>query len=109
MGKLSRCLSTSAAAVSSSSTESATTLAPASASASLARENDASCALQYGHQEPRYTSTMPYEPTRSSGREIVPPPTAGTEKDGNCCPLMSRGTGILAFRSGLVGPPSRHK
>src|ERR1700746_2807565 len=52
-GKHSLCLATSAAEVSSSSTDSATTLTPSSLSASNARENAASCALQYGHQEPR--------------------------------------------------------
>src|SRR5271169_6070673 len=50
-GKRSLCLATSAAEVSSSSTDSAATLTPSSVSASSARENAASCALQYGHQD----------------------------------------------------------
>jgi hypothetical protein len=43
----------SAAEVCSSSTDSAATLTPSSVSASSARENVASWALQYGHQDPR--------------------------------------------------------
>lgn len=46
-------LATSAALVGSSSTESASTVAPTSVSLSLARWNAVSCALRYGHHEPR--------------------------------------------------------
>jgi len=43
----------SAADVGSSSTDRATTLMPSSASLACARANPASCALQYGHHDPR--------------------------------------------------------
>src|SRR5512140_2275040 len=94
-GKRSLCLATSAAEVSSSSTDSATTATPSSVRASSARETAASCALQYGHQDPRKIRTTPYEPARLSGSEIVPPPTAGTSSGGNGWPLRSRDIGIL--------------
>ena len=40
-------------------TETETTAAPIAASSPYARWNARSCALQYGHQEPRLNSTTP--------------------------------------------------
>src|SRR6476619_764523 len=49
-----------------------------------------SCALQYGHHEPRYSSTTEYEPARSPGSEMVPPPAASMVRCGNGAPFWRR-------------------
>src|ERR1700739_3055648 len=99
-GKVRPCLAISSAVVGSSSTDRAATLTPAPARLSLARWKARSCALQYGHQDPRKNSTTLKSPANLSGTVTAAAPGGVSDRAGNAAPGASSGMTVLLVMAG---------